>query len=143
MSTDLGVGFSRFMIENGIVKSDDPGLPAKTVVERTEAQCFMIEAAMHYGFEITDDDAEVFTCTADQIIALVTAARKQGRQDTIREAREELRKLDDPKHPANVTVCRIEVGVSEEVREALKSHPLMQGERLRVVNDPYKRVFGV
>lgn len=143
MSTDMGDGFSRYMGEHGIPQEKGE-LPAKTVVERTEAQCFMIDAAMYYGFQIADDEAEAFTCTADQIIALVTAARKQGRKDAIEDARRELRKLDDPKHPANVTVYRIEAGLTEEVREALNRHPLMQGERLgRVVHDPYKRVFGI
>jgi len=130
MSTDLGDGFSKHMIENGIPKA-----PAKTVVERTEAQCFMVEAAMFYGFEIIDDEAEKFSCTADQIIALVTAARKQGRKDAIEDARRELRKLDDPKHPANVIVCRIEAAVDDDVVRRIETlrgrlH-LMRGERLQ------------
>lgn len=44
-----------------------------------EQECFMIEAALNYGFEITDDDATTFACTDKQIIELMKAALRVPR----------------------------------------------------------------
>ena len=41
----------------------------------TEEQCFMIEAAMHYGFKVANDDATMFKCSEDALVRLVTAVR--------------------------------------------------------------------
>lgn len=49
----------------------------------TEDECFMVEAAMYYGFQHVDDDATVFQANESQIVALVKAAREQGRQDVL------------------------------------------------------------
>lgn len=114
-------------------------LPVDLLMEHSEAQAEVLKFAADLGFKFNKAD-RTFSCTADDIIALVAFARKDERRKVVAEAREKLRKLDDPKHPANVTVCRIEGGVSEEVGEVLGR---TRGERLRVVNDPYNRVFGL
>lgn len=51
------------------------------MTERTEAQNFMLEAAEQHGFILADEDGEAYTASADAVVALVTAAREQGRND--------------------------------------------------------------
>lgn len=38
---------------------------------------------MQHGFEITDDDGDAFSCTAEQIVSFVTAIRKAA-EDRVR-----------------------------------------------------------
>lgn len=51
----------------------------------SEAESFMIEAAMYYGFKSAgtrlDDQAQMYLATEAQIIKLMTEARLQGRRD--------------------------------------------------------------
>ena len=53
----------------------------KAPPERTEAESFCIEAALWYGFKTHDDDDNQMVATENQVIALVKAARDQGRRD--------------------------------------------------------------
>lgn len=47
--------------------------PDETLPELTEAQCFIIDAAMQHGFEIADDNAVLYQCTDRQIVAFIEA----------------------------------------------------------------------
>lgn len=42
--------------------------------EKTEDECFFIEAAYQYGFEVLDDDALVVGCNEDQLFRFVYMA---------------------------------------------------------------------
>ena len=59
----------------------EAGPAPHSVTDFTEAEHFMIEAAEQHGFQIINDEDGIYSATAEQIIALVKAARLQGRQD--------------------------------------------------------------
>lgn len=39
---------------------------------------FRIEAALQFGFETTNDDADQFKCTQEQLIAFAKACERKG-----------------------------------------------------------------
>lgn len=47
----------------------------------TEAEHFMIEAAVQYGFTPGDEDMTVYLATPEEIVALMRAVREQGQKD--------------------------------------------------------------
>lgn len=54
----------------------------------TEQDGFRIEAAVSFGFEWTNDDADEFKCTEAQLIAFAKAAERKGRAEAIKIAKD-------------------------------------------------------
>ncbi len=53
--------------------------PDPTLADLTETQCFILDAAGQYGFEIADDNATLYQVTDRQIVAFVEAVIRDTR----------------------------------------------------------------
>ncbi|GEP00511.1 hypothetical protein [Methylobacterium haplocladii] len=74
----------------------------------TEAESFMVNAAVFHGFEHLDEYATIYVASPAAIVALVSAAREQGRQDalapTAASASGDLRALSEKATPGMMSV---------------------------------------
>lgn len=52
-----------------------------------ELNGFRIEAALQFGFEMTNDDGDEYSCTEAQLLAFARACERKGRADAAKMAR--------------------------------------------------------
>lgn len=67
-------GMARTVLATGLAKHADKFLDDEKNAlpkDAPEAHYFMLEAAMQRGFEMIDDDGDVYVCSSRQIVELV------------------------------------------------------------------------
>lgn len=50
----------------------------------SEERLFWLEAAEQHGLDLINDEDRIYTATDDQILKLLSEARKQGQKDVLR-----------------------------------------------------------